>query len=103
MAIHCQKGKGTDIDGRKVGKITDIFPDVQMVLISIWQQLLHTICMSHADTTEEAVGRSHPEAIRSITPLGMAHKSLLYSYTVDPYLPWYPNILTNIRFVCGTE
>ena len=45
-----------------------------MVLINIWQQLLHTICMSHADTTEEAVGRSHPEAIRSITPLQMAQK-----------------------------
>ena len=45
-----------------------------MILIDIWQQLLYTICMSHADTTEEAVGRSHPEAIRSITPLQVAHK-----------------------------
>ena len=45
-----------------------------MVLIDIWHQLLHTICMPHADTTEEAVGRSHPEPIRSIAQLQMAHK-----------------------------
>ena len=74
-----------------------------MVLIDIWQQLLHTICMYHSDTTEEAVGRSHPEAIRSITPLQMAHKWLLYSYAVDTYIAWYPNILRNIRFVRGTK
>ena len=74
LSIHCQKGKGTNIGGRKVGKITDIFPEVPMVFIDVLQQLLHTICMSHADTTEEAVERSHLKAIRSITPLQMAHK-----------------------------
>ena len=74
-----------------------------MVLIDISHQLLHTIYMSHADTTEEAVGRSHPEAIRSITPLQMARKWLLYSYSVGSCPEWYPNILGNIGFVCGTE
>ena len=74
-----------------------------MVIINIWHQLLHTICMSHADTTEEAVGRSHPEAIRSITPLQMAHKWLLYLYVVGLCPAWSPNIFMNIRFVCGTE
>ena len=74
-----------------------------MILIDIWQQLLYTICMSHADTTEEAVGRSHPEAIRSITPLSMARKWPLYSYTVGLCLAQYPNILENIQFVCGTK
>ena len=74
-----------------------------MLLIDIWQQLLHTICMSHADTTEEAVGRSHPEAIRSITPLQVAHKSSLYFHVVGLCPVWSPNISTNIRFVCGTE
>ena len=36
------------------------------------RQLLHTIYMSHPDTTEKAVERSRSEAIRFITPSQMA-------------------------------